>query len=107
VHIVFVIPPSLPVQPVIEQVCVKADSPKILLANLRLNLTQTESPVVQIISPNQIEKPPEPADDKKVESVAPPAPTAPTASTTGADTQAVPAKPAAAPPQTSADAGQG
>ncbi len=76
----------------------KADSPRISLGNLRFDLTQTGIPVVQIVTPHQIEKPPEPADDKKVESSAPPAPTALTAEQ---EAQATSAKPVAAPPQTS------
>ena len=70
-------PPSLPVQSVIEQTYVKADSPRISFGSLRFDFAQDATSVVQIARADDDAKPPEPfvdkkADDKKAESLSPP-----------------------------------
>ncbi len=71
-YIVFFIPPSLPVQPVIEQVNVQAESPSICFGNLRFNWAQETFSTVQIIHPDDVDKPPESAPGR--DNGVPPAP---------------------------------
>ncbi len=69
-YIVFVIPPSLPVQPVIEQSYIKAESPRVTFGTIHFSLSKGENPVIQIQGnhPDLVGKPPENPNDRKPES---------------------------------------